>query len=492
MTAPTGLGATPPTTVLCAVRGAAEADVVSLLASPAAGLHVTRRCADLAELLAAAAAGLGTVAVVSADLAGLDRPVVAALHGEGVRVVAVLAQGDPDGAARTGAIGVDAAVPADALDSTLVATVRTTAAQGPRPGPAQALSHGSGRPSGEDRWADAGTVTTATPARSSHEPQPPGRPRPRTGAVVAVWGPAGAPGRTTVALTLAAELACRVPDRRGRARRASSDRTPARDDVTLLVDADTYAASVAQVAGLLDESSGLAAACRAAGRGALDLEDLARLAPEMSEGLRVLTGITRAARWPEINDSALDVVWEKARELADRTVVDCGFSLERDELLSYDTRAPQRNAATLSALRAADVVVVVGGADPVGVQRLVRALDDLRECELAPFTETVVVVNRLRAASVGPRPGSAVREALLRYANVTDVRLVPDDPAACDAARLAGRTLTEHAPTSAARRALVELADHVRALTASSPQQSAVPGTRDGTGWAQAPSTVAH
>ena len=56
-----------------------------------------------------------------------------------------------------------------------------------------------------------------------------------------VWGPTGAPGRTTLAIGLAAELA--------------GSGLP-----TVLVDADTYGASVAQCLGLLDESSGLATA----------------------------------------------------------------------------------------------------------------------------------------------------------------------------------------------------------------------------------------
>jgi hypothetical protein len=72
--------------VLCAVRGAAEAAVVRALSSQPE-LDVARRCADVAELLAAAAAGLGHVAVVSADLIALDRESVRHLHGSGLRVV---------------------------------------------------------------------------------------------------------------------------------------------------------------------------------------------------------------------------------------------------------------------------------------------------------------------------------------------------------------------------------------------------------------------
>ena len=65
-----------------------------------------------------------------------------------------------------------------------------------------------------------------------------------------VWGPAGAPGRTLVATSLAAALA-------GRGLR------------TTLVDADPYAASVAQQLGVLDEVSGLLSAARLTGDGAL-------------------------------------------------------------------------------------------------------------------------------------------------------------------------------------------------------------------------------
>jgi Mrp family chromosome partitioning ATPase len=53
---------------------------------------------------------------------------------------------------------------------------------------------------------------------------------PGNGRVIAVWGPKGAPGRTTVALNLAFEAAPLAGE-------------------TLLVDADTYGGSIAQVRG---------------------------------------------------------------------------------------------------------------------------------------------------------------------------------------------------------------------------------------------------
>src|SRR5665811_1845214 len=136
-----------------------------------------------------------------------------------------------------------------------------------------------------------------------------------------------------------------------------------------------------------------------------DRASLAALTPVLDNGLRVLTGMSRADRWPELPAASLEVVWSVARELAAWTVVDCGFAIEQDGALSYDTRAPRRHAATLSALSAADIVVVVGAGDPVGLQRLVRGLGELSGLGLV--AHRVVVVNRVRASASGPRPAEA-------------------------------------------------------------------------------------
>jgi len=216
---------------------------------------------------------------------------------------------------------------------------------------------------------------------------------------------------------------------------------------------------VAQVLGLLDEAPGLVAAVRQAGTGRLDLPGLARLATEVVPRLRVLTGIHRADRWPELRAAALDPVWALARSLAGVVVADCGFSLEQDEELVFDTAAPRRNGATLVTLAAADLVVVVGSADPVGVHRLVRALDDLRA--VVPDADVRVVLNRVRRGPIGPDPERQLTAALDRYAGVRDPWLVPEDRAACDAALAAARTLREAAPDSPARRALAALAAEI-------------------------------
>ena len=444
-------------TVLCAVRGAAETDVVLALGGPGSGATVTRRCGDVAELLAAAAAGAGAVALVSGDLPGLDREAVGRLHAAGVRVVALGDEAAP--AARLHALGVDAVV--ERYDEALLlGAVRdaapVAAAASPAGAPDLVLGHG-GQAVDDPLVAEDALGLDDVVADDA---------TPRRGRVVAVWGPVGAPGRTTTALELAAVLGglSRGRRRHGRARREAATTVA---EHALVVDADTYGASVAARLGLLDDAPGLAAVARAASHGSLDLPTLARHSPVVGGRLRVLTGITRAARWPELPASAVEVVLERARELADWTVVDCGPLLEADELLMYDTHAPQRNGATLAALQAADLVVVVSGADPVGIQRLVRGLEDLREVPVPVAGERVVVANRVRASAVGSRPEAAVRDALARYAGVDDVHLVPDDATGLDAALLAGRTLAEEAPGSPVTVAFEGLARRVRASVAA-------------------------
>jgi Flp pilus assembly CpaE family ATPase len=190
--------------------------------------------------------------------------------------------------------------------------------------------------------------------------------------------------------------------------------------------------------------------------GQLDLAALARVAPTAAPHLRVLTGISRAERWTELRPAALEAVWSLARSLAAFTVVDCGFSLEQDEELSFDTAAPRRNGATLATLLAADTVIAVGAADPVGLQRLVRALGDLSEA--VPGVNPVVVLTKVRSGVVGAEPRKQLAEALERYAGVHDVTFLPYDREPLDDALRQGRMLADVAPESVLRQALAGLA----------------------------------
>lgn len=256
------------------------------------------------------------------------------------------------------------------------------------------------------------------------------------GTTIAVWGPAGAPGRSTVAIGIAAELAA-VGKR------------------VVLADVDTHAASVAPMLGLLDEAPGFAAACRLAGTESLDAAELDRIA-ETAGGFRVLTGLGRPSRWPELSQERVTGVMRQCRAWADVTVLDIAASLESDEEVSSDLYAPRRNAAAIAVLREADQVVAVGSADPVGLSRLLRSYADLIE---AVSTRTVhMLVNRLRASAVGLSAAAQVEETLQRFGGIPRAAFVPYDRAAFDAALLAGGTLVQHAPRSAGRLALRDFA----------------------------------
>lgn len=414
--------------VLTAVTGARwESDLVAALDRSSYGVTVVRRCVDLADLLAAAASGTARAVLVSADLRRLDRDALSRLQANGVVVVGLVTPGDDEGEQRLHRLGVADVLPADAgaerISSAVVTAIAATAES---PLPARARDYAEPVAS----YPDAGPPVTTGLAEPPVEPG--------TGRLVAVWGPTGAPGRTTVAVNLAAEVA-------------------ALGAPALLADADVYGGVVAQVLGLLDEAPGLASAARAANAGTLDVAGLARLGRQVDgTPLRVLSGIARADRWPELRPAALDEVWRLARSLAAVTVVDCGFSLEQDEEIAFDTAAPRRNGATLATLEAADVVVVVGGADPVGVQRLVRGLGELRET--VPSVAPRIVLNRVRAGAAGANPERQLAAALDRFAGVDRLAFIPDDQEACDRALSLGRTLAEAAPDSPARQAIATLA----------------------------------
>ena len=428
----TASGSTP--SLLLAVGDAPwEADLLAALGRRGSGLHVARRCVDAADLLVAAGTLDVRAAVVGAGLARLDSEVVARLGREDVVVVGVVGPDDPESDERRlrglGAAAVVRADEPDALRAAVTAWPPTAAQAGPVDGVDVA---GAGRTSTEQAARVLGDALDGV-VDPAEEPD-----AAVVGRVVVVWGPTGAPGRTSTAVGVAAEAAAAGVE-------------------VLLVDLDVYGGVVAQLLGLLDESPGVAAACGAARRGALDVPRLAALSREVSPRLRVLGGLTRADRWPEVGPDVVGEVLRTARATAPLVVVDVGFCLEEDEELSYDTLAPRRNGATVAALGAADVVLAVGSGDPVGLQRLVRGLADLRE--VVPGADVRVVVQRLRRDAVPGRDAEAeVRQALARFAGVRHLSVVPDDRPALDRATALGRTLVEAAPRSPARAALRALA----------------------------------
>lgn len=264
------------------------------------------------------------------------------------------------------------------------------------------------------------------------------------GQVLAVWGPHGAPGRTTCAITLATEFANRGTR-------------------TVLLDADTYGGAIAQLLGVTDEAPGIAAACRLAAARSLDATQLDRIAGTVrcARGqLRVISGITNPARWPELSRERITGVIEQLRQWADCIVVDLGFNLESDEELISDVTAPRRNAATHTIIERADLVVAIGEATPVGLQRFLRGRQQLLPL-LSDPARVHVVMNRVRRGMHGVDTTAQIGQVLRRFGGIEHAWMLPDDARACDRAITEAAALTEVAPRSALSKQYASLADRL-------------------------------
>lgn len=377
--------------VVLAVSSAAE-DAIAAAVAAHPDLTLVRRCADLAEALAAASAGVARVAVVSPQR-HLDKVTLGEFAHMQVRVVGVATD--------------------DAEERALAALGITVV-------------------NADDPFAVADAAANV-PAALLVEPEP--EPELAHGRIVAVWGPTGAPGRTSVAVNLAAAIV--------------------RSRETLLVDLDTYGSAVAQTLALVNDAPGIASVARAAAQGEADASTIRRHAQPTAVGLKVLTGLPRPGRWAEVPPAALEAAWPAMRAAAEITVVDCGFGIAGAE------SASRRDSATLAALTEADLIVAVGTAEPVGMQRLVDAIADLAEAVPGVRERLVVAANRVRRSVAGPKPERQVADALARYAGIGQAWMIPWDPRTADLAALRGVTWREAAPRGPATQSVGRLADAV-------------------------------
>lgn len=300
-----------------------ESQVIA--AASAAGFEVRRRCVDAADLLGACLGAPGLIAVITASLPRLSPEVTARLRASGSPVFGVsLSHAD---SAELALLDLDGVIE--------------------RPESAQELLVGlAGRVLGETSVKGVWNV-------SASEEFP--RAEAGRGRLIAVWGPPGAPGRTTTAVMLAQALAMR--------------------DRTVIIDADTAAPSVAMTLGLADDISGLILACRHAEAGSLSGRTLASSMCAVSERLSALTGLAQPRRWAELRPAALARVLDQVTADSSYAVVDIGahFSVG-------DVPAASPTAAADATLRAADAVLAVCHSDPLGVARFLAALPEIAEC----------------------------------------------------------------------------------------------------------------
>jgi hypothetical protein len=306
---------------------------------------VVQRCHDVGDLLAVAAAGKAELALVASAMRWLDREAVARLGSAGLAIVGVVPAGDEDAERRMRQLGIDHVAQGTARPGTLIELGRVALTR---------RSHQPFSPDADDRVqrpdhpAGTGIVTRLpwpasrpqpaptdppTPATSSGdgtasaamEPNPPWTAADEPGdvgaaapdgrdhrnALVVVWGPKGAPGRTTIAVNLAFEVLPFAGE-------------------TLLVDADTYGGSISQTLGFLEDHPGLAWAARLASRGELDGPKLWQATRRAGPaGPRVLSGLPRAALWTELRPSTWESLLELFRLRSHNELRRCNSSVSR-------------------------------------------------------------------------------------------------------------------------------------------------------------------
>jgi MinD-like ATPase involved in chromosome partitioning or flagellar assembly len=249
--------------------------------------------------------------------------------------------------------------------------------------------------------------------------------------VVTVWSPGGAPGRTTIASSVAIELA-----KQGKR--------------TLMIDADCYAPSIEFQFGIEQSHAGIAAVARAAIQERLTLDYFNQLAADFVFGkieLKIITGLSMPDRWQEVGFDGIHAIVEFAQQYFDVIVIDVAAPIELQ--IIHEKSLVQRNAMTLAALRLANQIVAVCGAEASDVHRFVWEYQALKSLELPG--EFQVLVNQLRTATYGRSAAKQIAETIQRLTGCQVAEFVDFDQSAADRAKLDGVPIVLAGRNSSAR-----------------------------------------
>lgn len=369
-----------------------EAPLIQAIHDRADTLSIVRRCADLAEVIAAARAGIADLAVVEGSDPDLTAEAVDSLRACGMSVIALAPHADRARLRALGVASVAAPGSPDQVINSLIAATRT-------------------------RRIPAATASSKPPP-----PPPPATP----GTVLAVWGTSGAPGRTTLAAGIATMLA----------KTAS----------TLLIDADTRNPTIAHLLGIPVHASGLSVLARTASRGPLTPEDTLGASVRRSDTLGIVTGLVTPHRWREVSRPGIESIVGAARLSARFSVIDLA-----DSSLEKTTRGASRDDAAIGVLERTDRLIIVARGDIVGINRLsllARWWD-----EHGRDVPVDVVVNRVSSDAIGPHPLASLQAAIGAFMPRRIFHAVPDDLGVARAA-LRAKALGENGTQCAATDAL--------------------------------------
>jgi len=256
---------------------------------------------------------------------------------------------------------------------------------------------------------------------------------------IAIWGPAGAPGKSTLAANLADALA------------VSGLRT-------LLIDTDLVAPSLALQLGFSDQAAGISSACKLAREARLTADELERVAVRVDAAgasVWVLPGISGASRWPEITPSAIEAILRVASLRFDVAVFDLASSLE--PALRTEASAIGRNELTRHLISSCDHLVAISHSDALGVQRMLRQLLDVQK--LRSGAALTLVINRVRETVLGANPERQLAQTFQSLLKIPPTHFLPDDPTNTDGALRGGipvRLFRRHSPYAKAIKALAQ------------------------------------
>ncbi|MFM2277352.1 MAG: hypothetical protein RIT12_748 [Actinomycetota bacterium] len=265
--------------------------------------------------------------------------------------------------------------------------------------------------------------------------------------VIAVWGSAGSPGKSTVAVNLATEMAL------------AGERV-------LLIDLDTLAPSLALGLGLVSTPAGLSACLRLAEQNRLTHDEYKRLTISISLGrheLAFMPGLSSPHRWPEVTADRFEKLIHDLQGEIDHVVVDLPQATTFKSSVFHPSSMAEsefsRDTLLKSVLSKASKVILLAGSDPVAASRLLIAKELIDELgsHLNPF----LVVNRFRTTALGAGARSELEETLLSLAKLRVDIFIPEDRDNLDKAMLNGLPLALLKRSSPARVAIAELAKQI-------------------------------
>ncbi|MEY4276730.1 MAG: hypothetical protein RIS26_1193 [Actinomycetota bacterium] len=235
--------------------------------------------------------------------------------------------------------------------------------------------------------------------------------------VIAIWGPHGSTGKTTIALNLTYELA-------------------SLGHQVLLIDADTHSPSLTQLHGVTEPTPGLPAIARLIRQGRFDRTQLDRLSITIKHRrtrYKLLPGLPAANRWPELTPDSITQLINQAKTLNDFIIIDLASSLEPN-LTNPESSTP-RNGITRVCIESTDLLFVILKQSPLSLHRYLQNFAELDE--LQKQREIILNFSTRNAKYI---------DALKRLTKETPTAHIPEDYPSLQLAE------SEHLPLALSRR----------------------------------------